>query len=229
LSVISSGISVDNITGEIAARRATPGDIPSLMDICRAGFSGSLLWDGPRFLSRNWWKSVLASCSVETWVFPVHDEVCGVCVLVTDMEKWLAEPLRSERSRALRWCAAALCPRLVLSRLVKTVLAPRPVPCAFPRSEAAAPATAHRTWIRLLAVAPDKRRLGMGRKILQLCEDRTLALGRQVIGLSVFKDNIAAQRLYAQQGYVCTNYEHDRYVFTKLLAPVPTEDHRIVS
>ena len=203
--------------GEIAARRATPEDVGVLMDLCRGGFPGTLLWDGPRFLSGSWWTSAVQSASAETWLFSIDAEPCGVCVLVHDMDGWQAEPFSPKRSWAVRLRAAALCPKLVLSRLVKKVLGPGPAACECPRSEAVAAATGSRTHIRLLAVAPHRRRQGAGKSILQFCEDRTTELGREIIELSVFTENTSARRLYVQQGYVCTNHGRAGCVFTKLL------------
>jgi GNAT superfamily N-acetyltransferase len=131
-----------------------------------------------------------------------------------------AEPLCAERSWAVRLFAAALCPQLVLPRLVKTLLGPGPAAGACPTSEAVAAAGGSRTHIRLLAVAPHERRQGIGRRILQFCENRTIELGHEIIELSVFTENTSARRLYAQQGYVCTNHGHTGCVFTKIL-PAP--------
>ncbi len=204
-------------TGEIVVRRATSGDVGILMDLCRSGFPGTLLWDGPRFLSRSWWTSAVKSSAAETWLFSSDAEPCGVCVLVQDMNVWQAEPLRAERSWAVRLCAAALCPQLVLPRLVKKLLGPGLAAGECPKSEAVTAAGGSRTHIRLLAVAPHKRRQGIGRRILQFCEDRTIELGHEIIELSVFTENTSARRLYAQQGYVCTNHRRTGCVFTKIL------------
>jgi GNAT superfamily N-acetyltransferase len=204
-------------TGDVAARRATRDDIEFLMDLCRSGFPGTLLWDGPRFLSRSWWTSIVQSSAAETWLFSSDAEPCGICVLVQDMNGWRAEPLRAERSWAVRVCAAALCPQLALPRLAKKLLGPGPAVCQCPTSEAVAAAGGSRTHLRLLAVAPHKRRQGLGRRILQFCEDRTVERGREIIELVVFPENAAARRLYAQQGYVCTNHRRTGCVFTKIL------------
>ena len=203
--------------GEIAARQATLGDVKLLMNLCREGFPGTLLWDGPRFLARNWWRAVLRSLSAETWLFLIDGEPSGLCVLVKDMNGWQAEPLYAERSWTVRLFAAALCPKLVLSRLVKKVLAPGPLPSECPRYEAVVTATGKRTRIKMLAVAKRKRRQGVGRRILQFCENRTLELGREAVELVVFIENASARRLYVQQGYVCTDHKRDRCVFTKVL------------
>lgn len=203
--------------GRIEVRQATLDDVELLINLCRQGFPGTLLWDGPRFLSRSWWTSAVQSASAETWLFSIDAEPCGVCILVRDMGGWQAEPLCAERSWAVRLCAAALCPRLALSRLAKKVLGRGPAACECPRSEAVAAATGSRTHIRVLAVAPHRRRQGVGKSILQFCEDRTIELGREIIELSVFTENTSARRLYVQQGYVCTNHGHAGCVFTKLL------------
>ncbi len=202
--------------GEIEARQATLLDVEWLIDLCRDGFPGTLLWDGPRFRWRKWWQSVLRSASAETWLFSLDHEPSGACVLVLDMKKWQAEIQGAERSWAVRLCAAALCPKLVVSRLVKRVLGNRSPTSACPKSEPVVGATGSHTRIRLLAVASYKRRQGVGRTILRFCERRTLELGRDTINLVVSAENASARRLYAQQGYVCTAHGDDRCVFTKI-------------
>ena len=209
--------SLASTTGEMAARQATLGDVELLIDLCQRGFPDTLTWGGPRFLSRNWWRSALRSLSAETWLFSIDGKPSGLCVLVQDINGWWAKPLYAERSWTFRLFAAALCPKLILSRLVKKILAPRPLPSECPRSEAIATATGSRTRVRLLAVAPDKRRQGFGKRILQFCENRTMELGREIIELFVSIENASARHFYAQQGYVCTRHKRDGCVFTKVL------------
>lgn len=206
--------------GEIAAQQATLDDIELLIDLSREGFPSTLTWDGPKFLSRNWWRVVLRSPFAEAWLFSINGEPSGLCVLLKDMNGWQAEPLYAEHSLTVRALAAVLCPKLVLSRLarlVRKVLTPGRLPFKCPRSESIVKAMGERTRIKLLAVAQNKRRQGVGRKILQFCENRTMELGFEIIELSVIIENTSARRLYMQQGYLCTDHKRDSCIFTKVL------------
>jgi ribosomal protein S18 acetylase RimI-like enzyme len=211
-------------SGTIGARQATLEDVELLTSLCGGGFPDTLLWGGPRFRSRNWWRYALRSSWGETWVFSIDGEPSGLCVLVREMNRWQADVLPAERNRAARLCAAVLCPKLVFWRLAKTVLGAGSPPSECPKSEAVRTASGRRTRIRLLAVAPCKRRQGVGRQMLQFCENRTLELGYKIIDLFVFAENAPARRLYVEQGYVCTDHRLSGCVFTKVLGasrPLP--------
>jgi GNAT superfamily N-acetyltransferase len=203
---------------EITARRATEEDLEFLTDLCRRSFPGTLLWDGPRFMARNWWRCVLRSSAAETWVFSSDGQPSAFCVVVRDMKGWQAEPLYPERSKMVRSLAAALRPRLVLTRLTAKRRTPTPPASECPRSAAVA-ATGGRIWVRLLAVAPEKRRQGIAVRMLRWCESRAVELGRNAIELFVFFEHTSARRLYAQQGFVCTEHRRNGCVFTKVLEP----------
>jgi GNAT superfamily N-acetyltransferase len=208
---------LSNNCGKIEVRQAVMSDIELLVTICQQSFHGTLLWNGPRFISRNWWRSVLKYSFAETWIFSIDNEPSGFCVFILDIKKWWAELPYVERSKAVRLCAAALCPKLVLSRLLDKLLVKRPLLSVCPKSECVAKATGARTRIRLLAVAPQNRRRGIGVKILQFCENRTIEIGCKIIELTVFNEHTSARSLYLKHGYVCTNHKHNRCVFTKVL------------
>ena len=82
---------MEDVTGHLA----TLDDVDALCDICREGFPGTLLWDGPRFLARGWWKDVLRSSLAETWVWsrprpPVKP------VLLRPYDEWLRAERRTQ-------------------------------------------------------------------------------------------------------------------------------------
>lgn len=59
----------------------------------------------------------------------------------------------------------------------------------------------HRGWVYYLAVAPDQRRLAMGRQLMQAVEARLLALGCPKINLMVRSDNQQVMDFYQRLGY----------------------------
>ncbi len=59
----------------------------------------------------------------------------------------------------------------------------------------------HRGWINYLAVAPDLRRRGIGRKMMQAAEDRLRALGCPKINLQVRRSNTVVIRFYQSIGF----------------------------
>lgn len=59
----------------------------------------------------------------------------------------------------------------------------------------------HRGWIYHLAVAPELRRRGLGRQLMDEAEDRLRALGCPKINLQVRAENVAAVTFYERLGY----------------------------
>jgi ribosomal protein S18 acetylase RimI-like enzyme len=59
----------------------------------------------------------------------------------------------------------------------------------------------HRGWINYLAVAPNHRRLGIGRQIMQEAERELRALGCPKVNLQVRSSNQAVVAFYERLGY----------------------------
>jgi ribosomal protein S18 acetylase RimI-like enzyme len=68
----------------------------------------------------------------------------------------------------------------------------------------------------MLAVRSQERHRGIAQLLLQQCEARTRALGRDAIALFVARTNEPAIRLYKKMGYEksAQTYEHDLYMKT---------------
>ena len=201
----------------IVIRRATLGDADVLADICRSSFPDSLLWTGPRFLSQKWWKAVINSDSAETWVCLKDGEIGSLGVLVTDMAGWKKEKLYPERNMCVRLFALAMCPRLIISKIVKLISAAKAPVSNCPTSNIARTNIESQIWLRLIAVSPQMRRQGLAKRILQLCEERALERHRQAIQLFVFSNNKTPRSFFVQQGFVCTNHRRKGCVYTKVL------------
>ena len=60
----------------------------------------------------------------------------------------------------------------------------------------------HRGWLNYLAVAPDMRRKGAGRRIVEEAERRLAALDCPKVNLQVRKSNAQVIRFYEKLGYV---------------------------
>jgi ribosomal protein S18 acetylase RimI-like enzyme len=59
----------------------------------------------------------------------------------------------------------------------------------------------HRGWVYYLAVAPSRQRSGLGRALMQACEDWIKARGHPKIQLMVRTENAAAVGFYKALGY----------------------------
>lgn len=60
----------------------------------------------------------------------------------------------------------------------------------------------HRGWINYLAVAPEQRRQGLGRRMMEAAQARLYAMGCPKINLQIRKSNRSATRFYRSLGYV---------------------------
>ena len=73
-----------------------------------------------------------------------------------------------------------------------------------PATDAYGSLTAHVPWpeLRLLAVAPEARGLGVGQALVEECARRARAAGAAVLGLHSSRSMAAALRMYARLGFV---------------------------
>ena len=62
-----------------------------------------------------------------------------------------------------------------------------------------------------IAVGEEYRRLGIGRKLLSICQDRVRALGAERIMLEVRQSNLSAQKLYLSCGFSKTGERRNYY------------------
>ena len=60
----------------------------------------------------------------------------------------------------------------------------------------------HRGWVNYLAVAPEQRRQGLGRRMMEAAERRLYAMGCPKINLQIRKSNPSAVDFYRSLGYV---------------------------
>jgi ribosomal protein S18 acetylase RimI-like enzyme len=60
----------------------------------------------------------------------------------------------------------------------------------------------HRGWVNYLAVAPEHRRQGFGRVLMQEAEERLLALGCPKVNIQVRSSNQEALDFYKRIGYL---------------------------
>ena len=73
-----------------------------------------------------------------------------------------------------------------------------------PATDAYGSLTAHVPWpeLRVLAVAPEARGLGVGQALVEECARRARASGAPVLGLHSSRSMAAALRMYARLGFV---------------------------
>jgi ribosomal protein S18 acetylase RimI-like enzyme len=198
-------------------RRGTPDDVDALIDICRDSFPESLLWTGTVFSARKWWMSAIASDSCETWICLIGVKIAGFCILITATLAWESE--RSDRDMNLfaRLLAASVSPGFVMRRIWKKIIAVRTASVNESLSATSYKENGSDAWIGLIAVAPQMRRQGLARKMLQFCEERTLQLNRKAIKLVVLPDNRPACLLYKEKGFIRTACIPTGHVYTKIL------------
>lgn len=211
---------------ETTFRLAGTTDIDSIVKICRDSFPKVVRWQGSRFVSRKWCKVWLDSFSNETWVCLCGAVIVGLLVLKLDRHSASKEIQEHYPNLLARMSALIFCPKVVLSHLVKMAISyirknkrksvngPRaPELKGFDSTE-----RKNVIWIAPMAVSLQKRRCGIGMKLLRFAEARAVTLGCQMIKLSVEKGNKPAIKLYEKNGFTQASVTKDHIYYSKLLA-----------
>ena len=165
-------------------------------------------------MGQAWWMAVLR-CSpriAESWVMASPDGgVVAVCVLVIDEVDWKLQRRSRRGPWTVRCFSAVLCPILALR-----AFAARP---GGMKSGSTPPVgVRNRTWLEMLAVSPDRQGRGLAKRLLDLCEDRTMKMGRRGICLRVETQNVRARRLYEKRGFLSYAEDETAAYYAKFLS-----------
>jgi GNAT superfamily N-acetyltransferase len=190
-------------TQGISVRCASLSDINELMRVCKISFPCSLRWNGIKKVAKNWWIAVIQSRAAETWVLELDGVVSAFCVLIMDMKLWAKEKPLRKPSFILEFLSLLICPVLVAKRIRKRLVN------ELELKREASPIKIDqipnpKTWIEFIAVLPTMRNHGFAKRLLKVCEARTLEMGLRAIGLRVNTKNVPAICLYETLGYVQT-------------------------
>jgi GNAT superfamily N-acetyltransferase len=82
----------------------------------------------------------------------------------------------------------------------------------------------HRAWLVGVFVAPEARRRGCARRLLEAAIDHARGLGVSIVALSVSATTTEARRLYEQLGFACWGTEPDALCHDGRLA----DEHHMV-
>lgn len=189
-----------------------------LCDLCRSCFPSELRWQLGGSLAQNWWDTVRKLPTCETWVSIRDNIVCGFVVLVIDEPGWAASASMRSGSTRQRCIAILKHPWITTRHLInkrKRHFAPVKqynliVSQKTPQEQ--------RTWVELIAVAPEYRGQGVGARLLKHAEFRTQQLNRQAVQLTVGNANHPAVYRYAQSGYGLVHQSDDSMILGKRLA-----------
>lgn len=149
---------------------------------------------------RAWWGRVLGFQGAETWVDYIGSDLRAVIVMVSDLPGW-SRRVRLEPVEKLMACAMVLIRPAVWSRVVRRwfdrsfsprrrrpeIFGPRP------------PAPALHVW--LLCAAPQFRRSGLGRGLLQFAKRHGIEHGFNSVTAGVDVDNNASLGLFRECGF----------------------------
>lgn len=207
-------------------RRASVRDVDALIEICRQGFPDSLRWHGVRPVAVNWWRAAIDTEAGETWVYAPDDVVFGFSLLITDRELWSREATRRRAGFGCALASLLMHPVRAVAVLRKRIVAA----LAKRRNQVRASTTdvpSRTTWLELIAVSPSMRGRGVARRLLEVCDDRTLEAGCTAIGLCVDTQNESAIRLYEAIGYVRGPLTGSGWSYVKSLsrAALPRQAH----
>ena len=196
-------------------RCALDKDIVFLVDVCRTSFVDSFRWNGSRSFSYRWWAAAIESSSCEVWVYLLHEQVV---LLVLDEQGYVEE----SKKRKLRLSEAiemlAICPRILGAKILKNLFWCVSSSLKNYHINDDSIAVSSCVWIELMAVAPDVRGVGVGKRLLEFSMQRTLALDRRAVKLCVDQDNECALGLYRKYGFIITTQIKHSFRCVKLLS-----------
>lgn len=191
-------------------QKAFAHDTQQLIEVCNVSFGESLRWRAMGKLALSWWQTALTSSAVESWCIVDEGRIAALCVLVIDEMQWKIQRRIRRGSNLDILFSILFHPGVAfreLQRRIKgslnrrlIIVNDRPLPTGYgPRK---------RTWIELVAVRPEERGKGLGKRLLDCCNRRTIELHREFIALRVESANLSAKRLYENAGYntKLTNY-----------------------
>ncbi len=199
---------------DMRIRRANEADEVEILDICRRSFF-DIRWRGLPARGRTWWAVALASEAADTYVAESDGRIVAFALLINNERLWKKENELRQGSSAIRVLSCVLCPRLSLAAVYRRINKLVNGTKEFP-PQAAVTGSHGRTWLEMLVVRSRDRRRGIAQLLLQQCESRTKALGRDATALFVARTNEPAVRLYGKMGYEksAQTYEYDLYMKT---------------
>lgn len=204
-------------TSRIMLRKANTEDITKLAEICRKCFTNSLRWNGLSLIAENWWRYTLATSAAETWVAVISGKAIGFSVLIFDELEWNRINI-IQNNTIYKILNILFHPQLAF-HLVCNKLSRNDKISAnstqFNKNPRVLPS--QRSWLELIAVHPEYRKLNIGKMLLDHSTARTIDNKRYAIYLMVDTTNIAASRLYQKNGFDLLQTKSGKMVLVKNL------------
>lgn len=187
----------------LETRIANNDDIPSLVYICRKGFPDKAIWQAPKSYAKGMWEAILSWDNNETWICSVNGQVSGFVTLVTNPasfeQKWFKQR-KTFRSAIVYSCI--LSPRFLFNKAWKKMLAYRR---RFKNDKSISHTSGfskkNHLWISIIAVAPEMRRRGVAKKLIEQSRRRAVDLGKEAASLKVDIRNRPARKLYEKMDF----------------------------
>ncbi|MHC4158581.1 MAG: GNAT family N-acetyltransferase [Planctomycetota bacterium] len=200
---------------DLSIRPAKSEDIETLINLCRDGFPGAIVWQAPRFLARKRWENILSLTAVETWVCSLNGEVVGFSVLASDMVSYARKKRKLNGGFIRRACNYVFCPKLCLVKVLRKIRT-FPRDCKQNFSGIKKEITSiNALWIEPIAIASRMRGKGFGKELIRHCEHRAFELHKDAIKVSVNPMNTLACNVYEKLGFACTNRVAHNYIYTR--------------
>ncbi len=177
-------------TDMIEIRRGRSGDTRDLVEMGLDAFPGF------RSDFRAYFTRAIDDAACELWVVTRNERACAFALMLLDETAWAETRTGMTRSTIQRLLPVLVRP----SRLFRTLRARRSKHTELFTDQTEAPAGA-RLWLELLVVGPRARRLGIGRRLVDLLEERAVEHDRCSVQMEVGSQNHGAAALYARTGF----------------------------
>lgn len=185
---------------EFTMRHAEPEDAPALAAICRDSFPRTARWQATRATGTRWWAGAIQSRAAEVWVAVRGRAIGGFLLVILDEPLWARQRRTFARTTWQDPLVLATRPAALARILMHRLIAP-PAALSANRKVISPGAAPPRLWLELIAVSPEARGQGLGRRLMELCEHRAAILDRPEVRLRVEVDNTGAVALYDREGF----------------------------
>lgn len=189
-------------------RPASFNDIPVLIMLCRDGFADSVRWQSTKNFAAKIWRQILGSAYCQTQLFETNGKPIGFVTIVTEPKEYHRQKSQYRPGHLKALWACMRKPAILLARVREILLS---------SNNSDQPSKDHHPciWLEFITVAKPFRRKGLAADMLVFVENFARSLNREIIKLSVKKNNVPAINLYQKAGYTVSSETANRCILMK--------------
>jgi len=204
----------DNI---FTTREMTVEDISNVLLICRESFPNSIRWHYSLEMGVKWLQTIIESNSVEKFVIARQDQICGFCILVTNIEGFnkLKSVLKINNYEIPK--IAYKKSRLVLIQIKKRIKNFITFHKSIKKNQDKKSSNRGIAWIEMIAISKKYRRMGLSKMLFMWAERTCTESGKRKIGSTIQDENIASIMMHKKFGFKLDSCSKSGMIYVKKL------------